>query len=56
MPEIESFRADGGMTKNNNMMQFQADLLNIGVKVCVLDTLWGVGKGALKGLGLENEV
>ena len=52
MPQIEVFRADGGMTKNNSMMQFQSDLLNIPIKICRLDTPWGVGKGALKGLNL----
>jgi hypothetical protein len=37
---------------NSNFVQFQCDLLNIPIKICRLDTVWGVGKGVVKGLGL----
>ena len=55
MPKIVSFRADGGMTNNKKMMQFQTDLLDIPIKISKLDTVWGVAKGAMKGLGLVPE-
>lgn len=40
------------MTKNEKMMQFQSDLLKIPIKICRLDTGWGVAKGVIKGLNL----
>ena len=55
LSKVEEFRVDGGMTKNKGMMQFQADLLGVKIKVCRLDTMWGVAKGAMKGVGVERE-
>lgn len=43
------------MTKNKSMMQFQSDLMKIPIQICKLDTMWGVAKGAMRGLGIEAE-
>lgn len=52
LPQIKSFRADGGITNNPIIMQLQADLMGKDVIICQLDTCWGVAKGVLKSLNL----
>lgn len=56
LPKITSFKADGGMTVNPQLMQLQADLLNTRVTVCRLDTCWGVAKGVMRCLQMEHVV
>lgn len=47
--------ADGGMTKNKEFMQLQADAFNKKIIVSELDTCWGVAKGVLVGKNIEFE-
>lgn len=54
---IEELRADGGPTKNEYLMQFQSDILDIQVKVPFVEELSGIGAGYLAGitLGIYNK-
>lgn len=45
--DITVIFADGGMTRNQNLMQKQCDLLNKKLIHRERDTCWGVAKGVL---------
>src|SRR5919108_88174 len=53
MPRLERLRADGGMTQNAWLMQFQADLLGIPVEVAAEREQTALGAGLLAGLALD---
>jgi glycerol kinase len=53
MPSVELLRADGGMTQNRWLMQFQADLLGIPVEVAREREQTALG-AALLGLGVRR--
>lgn len=55
---IRDLRVDGGASENKFLMQFQADLLNIPIKVSerVEMTSWGVAKLAGKSLGFWKDI
>ena len=52
-----SLRVDGGATKNNYLMQFQSDILDLPVLVSALEELSGTGVSYMAGiaLGLYNK-
>jgi glycerol kinase len=52
MPPLELLRADGGMTQNAWLMQFQADLLGIPVEVAAEREQTALGAALLAGLAL----
>lgn len=58
LPPVKTFKADGGVTVNPQLMQLQADLLGRDVTICKLDTCWGVAKGVIRSLSLPqaNEI
>lgn len=49
---IEELRVDGGPTRNDYLMQFQSDILNITVQVPDAEELSGIGVAYLAGLTL----
>ena len=44
---ITTIFADGGMTKNSQLMQQQSHLINKNLIIRERDTCWGVAKGVL---------
>ena len=48
---IHSMRADGGVTANKFLMQFQADLLGIPLEIPVISETTGLGAAFLAALG-----
>jgi len=48
--EGESLRADGGATKNEYLMQFQSDILNLPVMVPAVEELSGAGAAYMAGI------
>jgi glycerol kinase len=52
MPPLERLRADGGMTQNGWLMQFQADLLGIPVEVAAEREQTALGAALLAGLAV----
>ncbi len=53
MPRLELLRADGGMTANGFLMQFQADLLGIPVEVAAEREQTALGAALLAGLATD---
>jgi glycerol kinase len=51
--KIEELRVDGGPTKNDYLMQFQSDMLDISVQVPSLEELSGIGAAFLAGIALK---
>ncbi len=49
---LESLRVDGGATKNNFLMQFQADILGVPVVKPVVTEMAAMGAAYLAGLGV----
>jgi glycerol kinase len=49
--DIEYLRVDGGITKNNFLMQFQADILGIPVEVASVTETTALGAAIIAGLG-----
>lgn len=49
---IEELRVDGGPTRNEYLMQFQSDMLNIPVQVPDAEELSGIGAAYAAGIGL----
>lgn len=49
--QIEELRVDGGPTKNNYLMQFQSDIINIKVRVPGAEELSGIGAAYAAGIG-----
>lgn len=49
---IEELRVDGGPTRNEYLMQFQSDILGIGVQVPNVEELSGIGVAYLVGITL----
>ncbi|HHX61590.1 MAG TPA: glycerol kinase, partial [Epulopiscium sp.] len=50
--DIEELRVDGGPTRNNYLMQFQSDMLDISVQVPSVEELSGIGVAYLTGITL----
>ena len=50
--KAKSLRVDGGATRSNFLMQFQADLLGIPVELPVVTEMAGLGAAYLAGLGV----
>lgn len=51
--QIKEFKVDGGPTKNEYLMQFQSDMLNIPVHVPKDEELSGIGIAYMAGLALK---
>ena len=49
---VEVLRADGGVTANGFLLQFQADLLGCPVEVAADTEMTGLGAAALAGMGV----
>jgi len=49
---VERIRVDGGATKNEYLMQFQSDLVRVGVEVPRAEELSGIGAGYMGGIAL----
>lgn len=50
--QIKSLKVDGGPTKNNYLMQFQSDILNIKVEVSSVEELSACGVAYMAGIAL----
>ncbi len=51
--EIKELRVDGGPTKNDYLMQFQSDMLNIEVQIPDMEELSAIGVGYLAGITVD---
>ncbi|WP_251516637.1 MULTISPECIES: glycerol kinase GlpK [Staphylococcus] len=51
--KVNSLRVDGGAVKNNFIMQFQSDLLNVGVERPEINETTALGAAYLAGLAVE---
>jgi glycerol kinase len=50
--ELKELRVDGGATRNNLLMQFQADMLNTAVNISVIEELSALGAAYMAGLAV----
>ncbi|SUM32857.1 glycerol kinase [Staphylococcus gallinarum] len=50
--EVNNLRVDGGAVKNNFIMQFQSDLLNVGVERPEINETTALGAAYLAGLAV----
>ena len=53
--DVQKVIVDGGMTKNKEFMQLQADLFQKEIEVRTLDTCWGAAKGVLSAHNIPIE-
>jgi len=56
--ELKTLRADGGAVKNNFLMEFQSDILNVPVEIPEINETTALGAAYLAGLAVgfwENQ-